>query len=389
VAAAVLIAGGGTGGHLYPALNLARALRRVEPGTRVLYLGARRGLEARVLPGLEIPYRLLPMQPLHRSRPWRNWRLVTSAPVVAWETVAAFREFRPDVVVGTGGYAAAPALAWATLTGRPTAIQEQNARPGRVTRLFAPKVDQLHLGFPEARRLLRPGRGTRVFTFGNPIAPPSKGHRGPTYPWPTGRTVLVAGGSQGAKGLNQHLLADLRKAPAWPEAMSLVWIAGPGHVAEVSRAVEGLPNADRIRVEPYIDELGGQLSAVSLAIGRAGAMFVSELAASGVPAVLVPYPEAADAHQSENARVLAEAGAAVVREEAELRPGELWGLATAIVADEPLRARMAAAARARGAPDAADRIARELLLLARDDVESEAAARDRSESRDRRSGDER
>jgi len=385
----VLIAGGGTGGHLYPALNLADALSRVDPMTNVLYLGARRGLEAGVLPGRGLPYRLLPMQPLFRRRPWRNWKLVATAPAVAWGTLAAFRSFRPDVVVGTGGYAAGPALAWAMLTGRPTVLQEQNARPGRVTRLFAPRVDQLHLGFPEARKHLEPGPATEVFTFGNPIARPERTAPGRSFPWPRGRVVLVAGGSQGARGINERLLADLGEGPAWPEGTSLVWIAGRGHAEAVRRSAEALPSFGHVRVVPYIEDLGAQLSAVSLAIGRAGAMFVSELAAAGVPGVLVPFPDAADAHQSENARVLEDAGAAVVREEAELRPGELWGLAAEIVADEPRRARMAAAARARGAPDAADRIARALLRLARVGGANARAAPGPPESPARRRGDER
>jgi UDP-N-acetylglucosamine--N-acetylmuramyl-(pentapeptide) pyrophosphoryl-undecaprenol N-acetylglucosamine transferase len=384
----VLIAGGGTGGHLYPALNLIDALRRVDPQTRVMYLGARRGLEASVVPGRDIPYRLLPMQPLYRRRPWRNWKLVATAPAVAWGTMAAFRGFRPDVVIGTGGYAAGPALAWAMATGRPTVLQEQNARPGRVTKLFSPRVDQLHLGFPEARRHLDPGPATEVFTFGNPIAQPGRTRPEESFPWPRGRVVLVAGGSQGARGINERLLADLREAPAWPEGTSLVWIAGRSHAERVRRSVETLPSASRIQVVPYIEDLGAQLSAVSLAIARAGAMFVSELAAAGVPSVLVPFPDAADAHQSENARVLEEAGAAVVREEAGLRTGELWDTAAEIVADEPRRARMAAEARARGAPDAADRIARALLRLARVGGANARAAPGPPESPARRRGDE-
>ncbi|HKK28158.1 MAG TPA: UDP-N-acetylglucosamine--N-acetylmuramyl-(pentapeptide) pyrophosphoryl-undecaprenol N-acetylglucosamine transferase [Gemmatimonadota bacterium] len=374
--ARVLIAGGGTGGHLVPALNLADALRRRDPSTDLYYLGARRGLESRVLPGRDLPYRLLPMQPVHRSRPWRNWRLLATAPAVAWGTARSFRSFRPDLVVGTGGYAAAPALAWAILTGRPTALQEQNARPGRVTRLFAPRVDQLHLGFPEAERTLSPGPETEVFAIGNPVAV-GPGRARTSYPWPEGRTVLVAGGSQGARGINERLLADLASIRTWPEGTTLVWIAGPEHASDLERRVAGLPWAERIRVEPWIEDLGAQLGRVSLAIGRAGAMFVSELAAWGVPAVLVPFPGAADAHQSANARVLEEAGAAVVREERDLAPGELWTLAAGIVADGPRLARMSTAARERGAPDAADRIAEELLRLAGAGAERGAAARGR------------
>lgn len=388
----ILIAGGGTGGHLYPALNLAAALRKAEPGAEVLLLGARRGVEARVLPETGWPYRLLPLQPLHRSRPWRNWRLLASAPAVVGGLREAFRELDPGLVVGTGGYASGPAVLWGRLTGRRTAIQEQNAEPGLATRLLAPRVDQVHLGHPEAEARLRPGRGTEVFAFGNPVARPEGGPREARteFAWPEGRVLLVSGGSQGARGLNRRLLEDLEaaavaapgpsaregpggptpvacpgasRATGWPRGWSMVWLAGPAHAAEVEARAAALPWADRIRVLPFLPDLGARLGAVSLAIARAGAMFVAELAAAGVPAILVPFPAAAGGHQSANARAMAAGGAAAVREEAELAPGELWDLARGLMTDEEERRRMAAAARERGAPEAADRIAAELLRL--------------------------
>lgn len=372
----ILIAGGGTGGHLYPALNLAAALTRAAPEARLLLLGARRGVEARVLPESGWRHRLLPLEPLHRSRPWRNWRLLWTTPSVLRGLRSVFRELDPHLVLGTGGYAAGPAVLWGRLTGRRTAVQEQNAEPGLVTRLLAGRVDQLHLGYPEAAQRLRPGRRTELFSYGNPVDPAIG--RGPDatgpdaartdaartdFNWPPGRTVLVTGGSQGARGLNDRLLADLEAEAPWPPDVRMVWIAGPAHHPEVAKRAGRLPRADRIRVVPYLEGLGRQLPRVSLAIGRAGAMFVSELSAAGVPAVFVPFPAAAGGHQAANARAVVEAGAAVMREEAELRPGELWSLAVKILTDEERRRRMAAAARARGAPDAADRIAAELLRL--------------------------
>lgn len=363
----VLIAGGGTGGHLYPALNLAAALRRREPDVRVLLLGARRGVEARVLPSAGWPYRLLPLEPLRRSRPWRNWRLAWHAPAVMRGLARTFRELEPGLVVGTGGYASGPAVAWARLSGRRTALQEQNAEPGLVTRLLAGRVDQLHLGYPEAAERLRTGRRTQVFAYGNPVDPEvgRAAAERPSFDWPAGRVVLVVGGSQGAQGLNRRLLTDLAETSAWPMDLRMVWITGPDHHPEVAAQVRRLPWSQWIGVVPYVEGLGRQLRRVSLAIARAGAMFVSELAAAGVPAIFVPFPAAAGGHQSANARAMAEAGAAEVREEADLQPGELWSLAARILADEPRRRRMADAARARGAPDAADRIAVELLRLAR------------------------
>ncbi|MFQ5888459.1 MAG: glycosyltransferase [Gemmatimonadota bacterium] len=361
----ILLAGGGTGGHLMPALNLAEALRRAEPRAEVLLLGAERGIERAVLPSRGLPYRLLPMQPIYRSRPWRNWRLLGSAPAVVAGLAAVFRELDPELVVGTGGYASGPAVVWGRVGGRRTALQEQNARPGLVTRWLARHVDQLHLGYPEARARLRPGRHTRLFAFGNPVAPPAGGGSGAErFPWPEGRIVALIGGSQGARALNERLLADLAATRTWPEDVRLVWVTGAAHEQEVAARVGEHPWANRIRVVPFIPELGSQLGRLTLAVSRAGAMFLSELAAAGVPAVLVPLPSAAAGHQSENARALEAAGAAVRLEQEELRPGRLWETIVGLLADPARLACMASAMRGRGRPDAAMRIARELLRLA-------------------------
>lgn len=358
----VLLTGGGTGGHLQPALNLADALRRARPEVELMYVGARRGLEAEVLPGRDLRHRLLPVHPLRRRRPWRNWRLAAYAPAVAVGAGRIGRSFDPEVVLGTGGYASGPMVVWARLAGRPLVLQEQNAEPGLVTRWMAGAADQVHLGFPEAAGRLSAGAETEVHAPGNPVAPPGGP---PTFDWPeTGRVLLVAGGSQGARGLNDRLLADLREVQAWPSDLEVVWVAGREHADRLRDAAERLPWGDRVRVVPWIEELGRQLDRVDMAIARAGAMFVSELAAAGVPSLLVPYPAATGGHQRANAAALEEAGAAVVREERALGEGQLWAEASRILADRERLASMAAAARSRGAPEAADRIAEAVLRLA-------------------------
>jgi UDP-N-acetylglucosamine--N-acetylmuramyl-(pentapeptide) pyrophosphoryl-undecaprenol N-acetylglucosamine transferase len=367
MATRILIAGGGTGGHLVPALNLAAALRRAEPGCELLLVGATRGVESRVLPTSGYAYRLLPMQPLQRSRPWENWRLLACLPGVLRGVRAAFRTFDPDVVVGTGGYASAPPLAWAIAGRRPTALQEQNAWPGLVTRLLAAHVDQVHLGYPEAESRLKSGRSTRVQAYGNPVARPNAGappSDRSTFSWPEGRVVLATGGSQGAKGLNDLLLRDLSAASSWPSGTTLVWVTGPAHAEAVAAGVRGTPWADRIRVTPWIDSLGAQLGRVDLAVARAGAMFSAELAAAGVPALLVPLPTAAGDHQRHNARALEAAGAALVFEQDNTAPGALWDAVVEILGAPSKREAMSARMAERGRPGAADRIAADLLALA-------------------------
>jgi len=359
----ILLAGGGTGGHLYPALNLAAALRELDPGVELLLVGSRRGVEARVLPERDVPYRLLPVQPIYRSQPWRNLRWLGAAPALAWMVPEIFRSFRPDLVVGTGGYASAPAVAWAVAKRIPTALQEQNAYPGLVTRRLCGRVDQLHLGYPEALRHLSPGPRTAVRSHGNPVA--AGGSAAGSYEWPRGRVVLVTGGSQGARGINEALLRSFESVPEWPEDVSVVWVTGPAHSDSIGERVAGTRWASRIDVVPYIENLGPQLHNVTLAIARAGAMSLAEVTVAGVPAILVPLPTSAAGHQLANARALEEAGAAVVREEAELRDADLWSVAVEVLDDPERLSGMAAAARERGAPGAAERIAADLLRLAR------------------------
>ncbi|NIR46131.1 MAG: UDP-N-acetylglucosamine--N-acetylmuramyl-(pentapeptide) pyrophosphoryl-undecaprenol N-acetylglucosamine transferase [Gemmatimonadetes bacterium] len=376
-----IIAGGGTGGHLYPALNLAEALaRRAKRGGEsidVLLVGAQRGVEARVLAERGVPHRLLPLEPIHRSRPWRNWRLVPSAFASSRAILRLFREFEPDLVVGTGGYAAGPVVAWALLRGLPTAIQEQNSYPGLTTRWLAPYVDQIHLGYGEAMRMLWPGPNTDVRVHGNPIRWPEE------RPHPEvvrqefglgpGRVVLVIGGSQGAAPLNEALLAALGvmnagRLPPLPADAQLLWATGPAHFKEVRRRLEPLRGRVAVRTVPYISEVERALSITSLAVSRAGALALSELCAWGVPSVLVPLPHAAADHQRMNARSLAADGAAVVVEERDMRndPGSLWQTIVHLLQGATLLEEMGAASQARGRPRAADAIADDLWRLMED-----------------------
>lgn len=370
----VLFAGGGTGGHLYPALNLADAVRTERPDTRVHFVGARRGVEARVLPERGVAHTLLPLEPLRRERVWRNWRLVPSLLRGGWGLARLFRRFRPALVVGTGGYASGFACAWAIVRRVPVALQEQNSFPGLTTRLLSRGARQVHLGFPEARTKLRPGRRTEVYVAGNPIRAPDRSCdreacRRAFGLRPEGVVVLVVGGSQGARPINRALTAALERVaagelPPPPGGTQLLWATGPAHLETVQRRLRPLGLDGWVKPVGYIDEMPQALAAADLAVSRAGAMATAELLAWGVPAVLVPLPTAAADHQAHNARALADAGAALHLPQAELTPERLWsGHLLPLIRDADARARMADAARRRAQPDAARRIARRLLTL--------------------------
>ncbi len=355
----ILIAGGGTGGHLMPALALARAAasRGIEP----VLVGALRGIEAQVLPSHPYRFHLLPIEPLYRRAWWRNLRWPVIALRAWWAAGRVLADERPAIVIGTGGYAAGPVVWRAQRAGIPTALQEQNALPGVTTRLLARGARQVHLGFPEARARIRPGVGTEVFTFGNPIAPPEHADRTAALAafglHPDRPTVLVFGGSQGARGLNEAVAGAL--AGGLLAGVNVLWGTGAAH--QVRYAPLAVPG--RVVVHGFLDPIAPAYAAADLVCCRAGAMTVAELCAWGKPSVLVPLPTAAADHQALNARALADAGAAELLVERELSPASLARALTSLAGDATRLASLGSAARRRGHPDAAATVMSKILTL--------------------------
>jgi UDP-N-acetylglucosamine--N-acetylmuramyl-(pentapeptide) pyrophosphoryl-undecaprenol N-acetylglucosamine transferase len=358
----ILIAGGGTGGHLMPALAIAQALRERAPDLEPVLVGAVRGVEARLLPTRGFRYHLLPSEPIYRRTWWRNVRWPLIARRLVREVARLFATERPAVVLGTGGYASAPVVWWATRQGIPTAVQEQNAYPGLATRWLSRRVRHVYLGLPEARRLLRFGPRTEVFDTGNPIVPPSPERR----PHALARfgldgrrpVVLVTGGSQGALAINRAVAEWLDSGG--PRGADLIWVTGRGTHAEF--AAYDRPPA--VRVIDFLDPMADGYAVADLVVSRAGMITVAELCAWGLPSVLVPLPTAAADHQTHNARVLAEAGASALLPQPELTVARLEQSIGGLLEDVPRRSAMAARARARGRPAAAADIVSKLLTLA-------------------------
>lgn len=372
MSARVVFAGGGTGGHLYPALNIAAALRELRPDVETFFVGARRGVEARVLPEKGVAHRLLPLEPIRRDRVWRNWRLVPAMTASVWGLARLTLELRPDLVVGTGGYASGPACGWAVLTGVPIALQEQNSYPGLTTRWLSRFARQVHLGFPEAEGHLSPGRRTEIHEHGNPIQPPDTGvdraaaraHFGID---PDATVLLVVGGSQGARAVNEALAGALERVAAGeaerPSSLEILWATGPGHLDAVMERLAPLGVDGWVHAVGYINEMPKALASADVAVSRAGAMGTAELLAWGIPSILVALPTAAADHQTHNARALDAFGAAVALPEAEATPERLWRDVVALAGDDDRRARMAARARERARPEAARKIAADLLRI--------------------------
>ena len=357
----VLIAGGGTGGHLMPALAIASALEDADRGLQPVLVGAVRGVEATILPSRDFRYHLLPSEPIYRRTWWKNvrWPLIAGALLRRIERL--FDQERPVAVLGTGGYASAPVVWWAAHHGIPTAIQEQNAYPGLATRWLTRRVRHVYLGLPEARRMLRFGRATRVFDTGNPITPPTPERRsGALHEFGLdGRrpVVLVTGGSQGALALNRAVAGWLDRDG--PGDAALIWVTGRGTYTEFTR----FHRPPAVRVIDFLDPMADGYAVADLVVSRAGMITVAELCAWGLPSILVPLPTAAADHQTHNARVLAEAGAARLLSQSALTPESLAESVTGLLADRAEREAMAALARARGKPHAASDIVSHLLTL--------------------------
>jgi len=373
----ILFAGGGTGGHLYPALALGSALTAERPDLEIHYVGAERGVEARVLPQLGRPHTLLPLEPLRRSRPWENWRLVPSTLSALRGLRRLFHEFDPQLIVGTGGYASGLVCAYGVRRGVPLALHEQNSFPGLATRILARYARQVHLGFPEAEAFLRPGAATEIQAPGNAIVPPAtrieRTRAAQLFGFdPAGVVVLIVGGSQGSLALNEALIGALEmiaeeELPTRPEGLQILWSTGPAHIDSIERRLARL-DLGWVRPFGYIDSMSEALALADLAVSRAGAIGTAELLAWGVPAILVPLPTAAADHQTENARSLEAAGAAIHLPERELTPARLWSELIGLVGDTSRREALAGAALERARPDAAQEIARKLLELLEDDV---------------------
>ncbi len=358
----LLIAGGGTGGHLMPALALADAVVALNPAVEPVLVGARRGIEASILPRRDYRYHLLPLEPIHRRAWWRNYRWPVIALRVARECSRVLAEERPVAAVGTGGYASGPVLLQAARRGIPFALQEQNAFPGIATRLLARRARDIYLGFPEARAHLRSGAETTVFVFGNPIVPPiPPGDRSlvrARLGIPEGGPVLlVMGGSQGARSINL-VVRSLVDSQALND-VTLLWSTGRLTWSEYP----GYQQPPRRLVKEFWDPIGEAYSVADLVVARAGAMTTAELCAWGLPAIYIPLPGAAADHQTRNALALSDAGAAIHLPEAQLSAERLLETVDRVFTDRGLLDSMSAAARARGRPDAARKIAVRLLAM--------------------------
>lgn len=354
----ILIAGGGTGGHIIPALAVAHELQ-VRHRAEVLFVGTARGLESRMVPEAGFRLRLIEVGPLKNVSLITRLRTSLQLPGSILECRRLIREFKPDAVFGVGGYASGPAMAAALLARIPTMAFEPNAMPGFANRLIGKKVQAAAVNFPAAARWFRNAEITGI-----PVRPKFFQLEPPPSAVPH---LLIFGGSQGARIFNTHLpkiMADLLESIP---GLTVLHQSGARNFEATEAAYHASPaDPERWQVCSFLDDMPERFARAHLVLARSGASTVAELAAAGKPALLVPFAAAADQHQRSNAEAMAAAGAAVMLQESDLDvPGRLLNALVDMLKDPKRLAGMATAARSQAHPAAAERIADRLAELAR------------------------
>jgi len=365
----VVFSGGGTGGHLFPAIAVADEVRRIRPDVSVTFIGTKGKIEERVVPERGYPFVAIWISGLRRAFAVENLLFPLKVAVSIMQSCVQLRKLRPNAVVGTGGYVCGPVVFAATLAGIPTMLQEQNSYPGITTRLLASRVNEVHLSFASSMRHLR--RTDNVRVTGNPTRAALttvRREEGAAYFGidPARKTLLVFGGSHGATSLNNVMIATL---PALHNSdCQVVWQTGEKDYARVLDAVRRADSstAPAVKLFRFIDRMECAYAVADLAVCRAGATTVAELMRTGLPSILIPYPYATADHQTENAKAMVEAGASLLIPDGELGT-RLAGSVIDLLNDTERLSQMATHARELGNPNAATELAHAVLRLAKAD----------------------
>ncbi len=367
----VIIAGGGTGGHIYPGLTVAKTLLERVPDAKILFVGTGRGLEVDVVPREGFELRLIDVAGFRRKLSFET--VVTSyrAFKSVFQAGAIIRSFRPQVVVGTGGYVSGPVVLAAWLQGVPTLIHEQNALPGFTTRILSRIAGVVALTYSESNRYFPKTVKTRL--TGNPIRrsilDTTRNEGLAAFGFDPGMpTLLVFGGSQGARAINKAMVQILPIITKLQDIQILYQTGRRDYdwvMKELGVSCRGILGTSRLMVKDYIYRMDYAIACADLVVSRAGAISIAEITGRGLPSILIPYPSSAEGHQEKNAEALESAGAALVIHEKDLTPESLLQAVNGLINDENKRRRMAGKSRELGRPSAADDLVDIVMSLAR------------------------
>lgn len=366
----IIVSGGGTGGHIYPAITLIRCIQHLVEGSEVLYVGTKAGLESDIIPKEGLPFTTVDIRSFERKISLHNVQTVCLAAQSVWRARRIVKDFKPDVVIGTGGYVCGPVLLAASLLKIPTLIQEQNVFAGVTNKILGRFVTKVAVGYEEATKFFPEDK--TVFT-GNPIrnevlleerqaALQSFGLD------PDKLTILISGGSRGARSINRAMI-DVHRHFFANSAVQLLHVTGKNEYNDIvdKMAKHGIKNDGRgnIIIKPYLYNMPKALAMTDLAVFRAGAVGLAELTAKGIPAILVPYPYAAENHQEYNALAMQKNGAAIVIHDTELNSDKLIQTIEELLKNQSKLQAMAKSSKAMGRPQAAHDIAKLAVNLAK------------------------
>jgi len=326
----VILAGGGTGGHLFPAVALTREFK--ERGGEVLFIGGRRGLEERVLPGYGFLLELLDVEGLKGRGIFGKVKACLKALQAVYRSIKMVKRFRPDIVIGTGGYSSGPVVLGAKLLGVKTAILEPNAIPGFTNRWLGRFVDRVFLAFDKALGYFPSGK---TLLTGNPVRREILEIRSQKSEVRSQKfTILVFGGSQGAKAINSLFLGAMEYLTSVPSALNIIHQTGEDDYERVKEAYDKFQISNfKFQISRFIDDMATAYASADLVICRAGATSIAEIIALGMVSILIPYPFAADNHQEINARWLADQGAAIIMRERDVNGETLAGIIRRFIED--------------------------------------------------------
>lgn len=361
----IAVSGGGTGGHIYPALALIREIQKKDKSVEFLYIGTEKGLESKIVPRENIPFKSIHITGFKRKISFENVKTVLRFLKGVRDSKKMLKEFEPDVVIGTGGYVCGPVVYAAAKMGIPTIVHEQNSVPGLTNKFLSRYVDKIAICFEEARGFFPE---QKVVMTGNPRASEVLGQDGIKGRLSAGLklkvpTVLIFGGSRGARPINEAVVKSLTELSSKP--YQVLYVTGDVHYEEVQKEVELVGNPENVIIKPFIHNMPEVLAGIDLTVSRAGATTLAELTSLGIPSILIPSPYVTDNHQEKNARALSEHGAAKLLLEKDLTGLKLVEHIDSILGHEEKLADMKKAAKKLGVPDAAHRVYRLMEELAK------------------------
>ncbi|MEH7234863.1 undecaprenyldiphospho-muramoylpentapeptide beta-N-acetylglucosaminyltransferase [Bacillus sp. JJ1562] len=352
----IVVSGGGTGGHIYPALALIKEIKKLNPSAEFLYIGTEKGLESGIVTREGIPFKTIHITGFKRKLSFENIKTIARFLRGVSDSKKLIKDFKPDVVIGTGGYVCGPVVYAASKLHIPTIIHEQNSIPGLTNKFLSRYVDKVAICFEEAAQFFPK---EKVILTGNPRASEVIGKDGRVGRESVGlnssqKSVLLVGGSRGAKPLNDAFLNALSDVKE--KDYQFLYVTGEVHYENVLNQVKAVGNPNNVIIKPFIHNMPEVLSGVDLVVARAGATTLAELTALGLPSILVPSPYVTNNHQEKNARSLSEKGAAILRLEKDLTSPQLIKDIDSVLLNQIKLEEMKKASSQIGIPDAARRL---------------------------------